>query len=732
VNKCIHTVYILRECFHVRSEVTYYQDAILSNEIMLGERKDDSSCAFCLEEFSPRSRVVWCRGCGHAFHQKCQFIAMRSGMDFCALCKTQMHSHWMQGELFEGGTPEDRHHFSPVLEHASVQNTENPQSRRGEQIESGRDLILSRTRRGWLLGEVPQSDESHPLPLDEPIQRVGLARLQLSPWQSSDDTNSSSSSPQSSDDIDEEINNLDMISVIQETGYDASYVPVLNQWSTTMDARDASDLRLPSGHGRLNLHDAEIGDLQTQQTPLVHHSDTPHSHNGGDERSVPVPGSLECEVIPSGTTHPNTFCENCMASPIEGRRWRCRICPLYSLCATCYGQKLHDHHPFEYRDLHYPNNLEYGWKMPRRQHSRAALVRERLREGNARLQVLIQRAREERAMSLHSLGEEYDETGDALLNTLPSMLSDGSATTNTVSRVRSQQSPNPTRERTSLARERLVMDGTSSEDMSPTPNIQFRNPFATRHNSWRSAVSGDLLSETTQHRETSHVEDMDESPAHVSQSPPNPLRRSRARHPRAVQRVLSRNRNQSDAENQFQQDIVPLDALPTQTLSDESLKTLAAHSECCSICLEEYKVGDIVRTLVCFHNFHKDCIDEWFCKCPDETTCCVCKTTQPIDPSTLPRGRVASRNQTMDAFQRALDGLDMSFVANHRRRSQMIHGRPPQHQLQRGRRHRRNFVAAEHVPDTDDPSAHIRNAIAVLPRQIREELTVMFNENGVL
>jgi hypothetical protein len=44
----------------------------------------------------------------------------------------------------------------------------------------------------------------------------------------------------------------------------------------------------------------------------------------------------------------------------------------------------------------------------------------------------------------------------------------------------------------------------------------------------------------------------------------------------------------------------------------------------CSICLAPYEPGDVVRTVLCMHQFHRDCIDSWLrnknecpvCKCP--------------------------------------------------------------------------------------------------------------------
>ena len=43
----------------------------------------------------------------------------------------------------------------------------------------------------------------------------------------------------------------------------------------------------------------------------------------------------------------------------------------------------------------------------------------------------------------------------------------------------------------------------------------------------------------------------------------------------------------------------------------------------CTICQEEYKPGDIVRTTKCLHMFHKACIDQW---CGQVNgTCPTCK-----------------------------------------------------------------------------------------------------------
>ena len=32
----------------------------------------------------------------------------------------------------------------------------------------------------------------------------------------------------------------------------------------------------------------------------------------------------------------------------------------------------------------------------------------------------------------------------------------------------------------------------------------------------------------------------------------------------------------------------------------------------CSICIDDYKIGNIIRQLKCSHTFHQECIDKWF------------------------------------------------------------------------------------------------------------------------
>ena len=44
----------------------------------------------------------------------------------------------------------------------------------------------------------------------------------------------------------------------------------------------------------------------------------------------------------------------------------------------------------------------------------------------------------------------------------------------------------------------------------------------------------------------------------------------------------------------------------------------------CTICLSTFEEGQSIRTIMCLHQFHKDCIDPWLKK---EGTCPICKTS---------------------------------------------------------------------------------------------------------
>jgi len=53
-------------------------------------------------------------------------------------------------------------------------------------------------------------------------------------------------------------------------------------------------------------------------------------------------------------------------------------------------------------------------------------------------------------------------------------------------------------------------------------------------------------------------------------------------------------------------------------------------SKSCVVCTDDFKEGETLRVLTCFHTFHQGCIDEWLLNyCPwDNLICPVCKTMQ--------------------------------------------------------------------------------------------------------
>lgn len=69
-----------------------------------------------------------------------------------------------------------------------------------------------------------------------------------------------------------------------------------------------------------------------------------------------------------------------------------------------------------------------------------------------------------------------------------------------------------------------------------------------------------------------------------------------------------------------------LSILPTFTYEKkdhgDGEERITTHAENCSICLSDYEDNEILRTLPCFHIFHRDCVDDWL---KQSKVCPICK-----------------------------------------------------------------------------------------------------------
>ena len=57
-------------------------------------------------------------------------------------------------------------------------------------------------------------------------------------------------------------------------------------------------------------------------------------------------------------------------------------------------------------------------------------------------------------------------------------------------------------------------------------------------------------------------------------------------------------------------------------LGDDLLRQHDNDRYFCSVCLEAFVAGDMVRTIPCFHTFHQHCIDDWLSR---RTVCPICQ-----------------------------------------------------------------------------------------------------------
>ncbi|XP_064481431.1 RING finger protein 150-like [Ornithodoros turicata] len=64
-----------------------------------------------------------------------------------------------------------------------------------------------------------------------------------------------------------------------------------------------------------------------------------------------------------------------------------------------------------------------------------------------------------------------------------------------------------------------------------------------------------------------------------------------------------------------------LDKIPVKTLKSGD-KEAEGELECCAVCIEPFRLGEVVRLLPCKHIFHKSCVDPWLL---EQRSCPMCK-----------------------------------------------------------------------------------------------------------
>ncbi|KAL8533322.1 hypothetical protein ACS0TY_009640 [Phlomoides rotata] len=103
-------------------------------------------------------------------------------------------------------------------------------------------------------------------------------------------------------------------------------------------------------------------------------------------------------------------------------------------------------------------------------------------------------------------------------------------------------------------------------------------------------------------------------------------------HPTAT--VVRRSSAFTDTSTSIGLDAATLSSYPEYTYS-QLKRHMCDHSAACSICLGDYKDGDLLRLLPdCGHLFHRSCVDTWLMTHP---TCPICRNSPlPTPPQPQP------------------------------------------------------------------------------------------------
>lgn len=75
-------------------------------------------------------------------------------------------------------------------------------------------------------------------------------------------------------------------------------------------------------------------------------------------------------------------------------------------------------------------------------------------------------------------------------------------------------------------------------------------------------------------------------------------------------------------------------ALPSHKVTSAEVAAASESRKTCAVCMEEFRAGEQMRTLPCFHDFHKRCVDRWL---RQQGVCPICKHRVDGQPSSLVR-----------------------------------------------------------------------------------------------
>lgn len=101
-----------------------------------------------------------------------------------------------------------------------------------------------------------------------------------------------------------------------------------------------------------------------------------------------------------------------------------------------------------------------------------------------------------------------------------------------------------------------------------------------------------------------------------------------------------------------------VDDLPRVRISDEHTNS---NNSQCTICMEDFRIGDIARRLPCEHFFHQDCIIPWLNL---HASCPICRKTFIAQNTSTPLSQSSSSNQSTPHQARSTRNIRMTGSAS--------------------------------------------------------------------